>query len=85
MYLQLPKIRIIIADGEKNEDVALKISDEGGGIARSGMDLPDLSISFYRLSISYINLLFFSFVILIYYIYFVRTTIYVSISIYRYS
>ena len=31
-------IRVIVADGEKNEDVALKISDEGGGIARSDLN-----------------------------------------------
>ncbi|KAH8066191.1 pyruvate dehydrogenase [Aureococcus anophagefferens] len=30
-------IRVIVADGEDNEDVALKISDEGGGIARSDL------------------------------------------------
>ena len=33
----LPTIRIIIADGERNEDVSIKISDEGGGIPRSAM------------------------------------------------
>lgn len=33
----LPPIRIIIADGEENEDVCLKVSDEGGGIPRSNM------------------------------------------------
>ena len=27
--------QVIIADGETNEDVVIKISDEGGGIARS--------------------------------------------------
>ncbi|GMH78944.1 hypothetical protein TrLO_g8642 [Triparma laevis f. longispina] len=30
-----PPIKVIIADGEKNEDVVIKISDEGGGIKRS--------------------------------------------------
>ncbi|KAH8048857.1 pyruvate dehydrogenase [Aureococcus anophagefferens] len=30
-------IKVIVADGEDNEDVALKISDEGGGIARSDL------------------------------------------------
>eukprot|EP00924_Labyrinthula_sp_SR-Ha-C_P008874 augustus_masked-scaffold_2-processed-gene-5.53-mRNA-1 protein AED:0.00 eAED:0.00 QI:0/-1/0/1/-1/1/1/0/389 len=32
---ELPRIRIIVADGEENEDVALKIMDLGGGIPRS--------------------------------------------------
>lgn len=32
-----PEIKVIVADGEDNEDVALKISDEGGGIARSDL------------------------------------------------
>lgn len=31
----MPPIRVIIADDEKNEDVAIKVSDEGGGIPRS--------------------------------------------------
>lgn len=31
----LPAIEIIIADGDKNEDVCIKISDQGGGIIRS--------------------------------------------------
>eukprot|EP00511_Aplanochytrium_stocchinoi_P006174 CAMPEP_0204833974 /NCGR_PEP_ID=MMETSP1346-20131115/18451_1 /ASSEMBLY_ACC=CAM_ASM_000771 /TAXON_ID=215587 /ORGANISM="Aplanochytrium stocchinoi, Strain GSBS06" /LENGTH=304 /DNA_ID=CAMNT_0051966941 /DNA_START=337 /DNA_END=1251 /DNA_ORIENTATION=+ len=31
----LPDIRVVIADGEDNEDVAIKISDLGGGIPRS--------------------------------------------------
>jgi pyruvate dehydrogenase kinase 2/3/4 len=34
---KMPPIRIIIADGEKNEDVVIKVSDEGGGIRRSNM------------------------------------------------
>ena len=29
--------QVIIADGENNEDVVIKISDEGGGIKRSHM------------------------------------------------
>mmetsp|Transcript_14608 Transcript_14608/g.21780 ORF Transcript_14608/g.21780 Transcript_14608/m.21780 type:complete len:399 (-) Transcript_14608:172-1368(-) len=33
----LPPIRIVIADGEDNEDVVIKVSDEGGGIKRSSM------------------------------------------------
>ncbi|CCI48388.1 unnamed protein product [Albugo candida] len=33
----MPPIRIIIADGEDNEDVSIKISDEGGGIPRSSL------------------------------------------------
>ena len=34
----MPPIKIVIADGEKNEDVVIKVSDEGGGIPRSNMD-----------------------------------------------
>ena len=30
-------VRVVVADGEDNEDVALKVSDEGGGIARSDL------------------------------------------------
>lgn len=33
----MPPIRVVIADGEKNEDVVIKVSDEGGGIKRSDM------------------------------------------------
>ena len=33
----LPSVRIVIADDEGNEDVAIRISDEGGGIRRSHM------------------------------------------------
>jgi len=33
----MPPIRVVIADGEDNEDVVIKISDEGGGIRRSNM------------------------------------------------
>lgn len=32
----LPPVRVVIADGQ--EDVAIKVEDEGGGIPRSGMD-----------------------------------------------
>jgi pyruvate dehydrogenase kinase 2/3/4 len=32
---RLPPIRVVVAEGE--EDLAIKISDEGGGIARSGV------------------------------------------------
>jgi pyruvate dehydrogenase kinase 2/3/4 len=32
-----PPIKVIIADGNDNEDVVIKISDEGGGIPRSDM------------------------------------------------
>jgi pyruvate dehydrogenase kinase 2/3/4 len=35
---KMPPIRIVIADGEDNEDVVIKISDEGGGIPRSNMN-----------------------------------------------
>ncbi|GLD93899.1 hypothetical protein PINS_up002504 [Pythium insidiosum] len=34
---EMPPIKIIIADGEDNEDVSIKISDEGGGIPRSSI------------------------------------------------
>jgi pyruvate dehydrogenase kinase 2/3/4 len=30
-----PPIEVVIADGQSNEDVVIKISDEGGGIPRS--------------------------------------------------
>ncbi|GMH53596.1 hypothetical protein TrRE_jg9207 [Triparma retinervis] len=32
-----PPIKVIISDGEENEDVVIKVSDEGGGIKRSHM------------------------------------------------
>jgi len=32
-----PPIRVVIADGKENEDVVIKVSDEGGGIPRSNM------------------------------------------------
>lgn len=35
---KMPPIRLIIADGESNEDVVIKISDEGGGIRRSNLN-----------------------------------------------
>jgi len=35
---KMPQIKIIIADGEDNEDVVIKVSDEGGGIKRSNMN-----------------------------------------------
>jgi pyruvate dehydrogenase kinase 2/3/4 len=34
----LPPVEVIIADGTENEDVVIKIADEGGGIPRSQMD-----------------------------------------------
>ena len=33
----MPVIRVIISDSETNEDVIIKVSDEGGGIPRSNM------------------------------------------------
>uniref|UniRef100_A0A6U4CVZ3 Protein-serine/threonine kinase n=1 Tax=Phaeomonas parva TaxID=124430 RepID=A0A6U4CVZ3_9STRA len=33
----LPDVKIILADGDSNEDVVIKVSDEGGGIRRSHM------------------------------------------------
>lgn len=35
---EMPPIKIVIADGEDNEDVSIKISDEGGGIPRSSIN-----------------------------------------------
>lgn len=32
-----PPIKVVIADGSENEDVIIKVSDEGGGIPRSNM------------------------------------------------
>lgn len=32
-----PPIKVVIADGSDNEDVIVKVSDEGGGIPRSNM------------------------------------------------
>lgn len=34
---KMPPIRVVIADGERNEDVVIKVSDEGGGVSRSHM------------------------------------------------
>jgi pyruvate dehydrogenase kinase 2/3/4 len=34
----LPHVQVVIADGTENEDVVIKIADEGGGIPRSQMD-----------------------------------------------
>lgn len=33
----MPPIKVVIADGEDNEDLVIKVSDEGGGIKRSNM------------------------------------------------
>mmetsp|Transcript_26370 Transcript_26370/g.43820 ORF Transcript_26370/g.43820 Transcript_26370/m.43820 type:complete len:440 (+) Transcript_26370:74-1393(+) len=33
----MPPIKVIISDGELNEDVVIKVADEGGGIPRSNM------------------------------------------------
>ena len=35
---ELPPIKVVIADGKDNEDVVIKVSDEGGGIPRSNME-----------------------------------------------
>jgi pyruvate dehydrogenase kinase 2/3/4 len=32
-----PPVRVVVAAGSENEDVVVKVSDEGGGIPRSGM------------------------------------------------
>jgi pyruvate dehydrogenase kinase 2/3/4 len=34
---EFPPIKVIIADGADNEDVVIKITDEGGGISRTNM------------------------------------------------
>jgi pyruvate dehydrogenase kinase 2/3/4 len=34
---EYPPIKVVIADGAENEDVVIKVSDEGGGIPRSNM------------------------------------------------
>jgi pyruvate dehydrogenase kinase 2/3/4 len=34
----LPTVDVVIADGDDNEDVVIKIADEGGGIPRSQVD-----------------------------------------------
>jgi pyruvate dehydrogenase kinase 2/3/4 len=36
--MNLPPVTVIIADGTENEDVVIKIMDEGGGIPRSQVD-----------------------------------------------
>lgn len=38
IYADLPPVTVIIADGTENEDVVIKIADEGGGIPRSQID-----------------------------------------------
>mmetsp|Transcript_14686 Transcript_14686/g.22643 ORF Transcript_14686/g.22643 Transcript_14686/m.22643 type:complete len:424 (-) Transcript_14686:1212-2483(-) len=35
--MNFPPIKVVIADGDDNEDVVIKVSDEGGGIPRSNM------------------------------------------------
>lgn len=35
--VEYPPIKVVIADGDENEDVVIKVSDEGGGISRSNM------------------------------------------------
>lgn len=35
--MSLPPVKIVVAAGQENEDVVIKVSDEGGGIPRSGM------------------------------------------------
>lgn len=35
--MDFPPIKVVIADGDENEDVVIKVSDEGGGIPRSNM------------------------------------------------
>lgn len=34
---ELPPVTVIVADGKDNEDIVIKVADEGGGIARSRM------------------------------------------------
>lgn len=35
--VDFPPIKVVIADGNDNEDVVIKVSDEGGGIPRSNL------------------------------------------------
>ena len=35
---EFPPIKVVIADGKDNEDVVIKVSDEGGGIPRSNVN-----------------------------------------------
>jgi pyruvate dehydrogenase kinase 2/3/4 len=35
--IKLPEIKVVIADSKENEDVCIKVVDEGGGIPRSSM------------------------------------------------
>ena len=35
---EFPPIKVVIADGADNEDVVIKVSDEGGGIPRSNVN-----------------------------------------------
>ena len=35
---RLPSVAVVIADGDENEDVVIKVMDEGGGIPRSQME-----------------------------------------------
>lgn len=37
VYDDYPPIKVVIADGNENEDVVIKVADEGGGIPRSNM------------------------------------------------
>jgi len=34
----MPPVRIIVAAGDKNDDIVIKVADEGGGIPRKGVD-----------------------------------------------
>lgn len=43
-----PPIKVVIADGSDNEDVIIKVSDEGGGIPRSNMKRIWSYVSFIR-------------------------------------
>ena len=47
-----PPIKVVIADGSDNEDVIIKVSDEGGGIPRSNMKRIWSYVSFIRCRIS---------------------------------
>jgi hypothetical protein len=41
---EFPPIKVIIADGADNEDVVIKVSDEGGGIPRSHMQVSQSNV-----------------------------------------
>lgn len=49
-----PPIKVVIADGSDNEDVIIKVSDEGGGIPRSNMKRIWSYVSIFLLRLMYL-------------------------------